>query len=1073
MKTFRKLGWKTKGHAFINKVVLAASALFLISALSMPEARALDATTQNGTSQEQNEKRIIKGKVVDDKGNALPGVTVFIQGTSIGTTTDADGNYAIQATSKDVLNFSFVGMKTQVYLVDAKTKIDVSLKSEIENIEEVAVVAFGQQKRESVVAAITTVKPKDLQSSNSDLTSSFAGKIAGMIGWDTSGLPAALTEDEMNTKFYIRGITSYQTGANIDPLILLDGIEVSKLDLSRIDPDDIESFNVMKDASATAMYGARGANGVIYVTTKKGEEGNVRTTFKFENIWSMPTREIDVVAPKQYMTLFNEAALGRGISSTPTYTDEKIQNTGSDKYPSWVYPGVDWYDMLFKNYTQNKHYSLNVRGGGSKVQYYVSVNHNNNTGMIKTDPLNQFDANIINKQTNFRVNMNVDMTKTAKLVVNSFSTYDNYHGTIANTSQAYALAFNASPVEFSPTYPADETYNWPHILFGGGSSTNPYAEIQKGYQDRVRYSTINNFEYIQNLNSFIKGLEFRATVGITKNGYFTNVYQYEPALYRLRSYDFVTGEHVLTAINEASADDKITKSNAASVVTSQTVMDYQARLLHTAAWDDHQTSFTGVFTARQSDNSTPKTVTASLPGRNISMAFRATYGFKDRYFGEASLGINGSERFAKGNRIGYFPAVGLAWIATKEDFLRSTSKWLDFLKFRASYGRTGNDGVINDPRFVYLEEIVSSGTLMVGEPAVSQPFYNVNSYGNEKTEWETSEQVNLGAELRLFKGIVELNADVYQEIRHNIYDYRSTLPLTMGLYATPLDNLGKVKSRGMDLSAKVQHAFNSDFWVMLNATFTYNRATFLEVEEAGDKPDWQKKVGHDISQQYAYIAEGLFQDQNEIDNSPYQAGDVQPGDIRYRDVDDNGIIDVSDAVLAGYPETPRVIYGFSPFVHYKNWEFSMSFQGAGNRTFFLDPELLSPFFKNKAVLQAIADDHWTTENHADRPLWPRLSVNNITDHNPQEDYYNENSEVRKSTYFMRNGRFLRCTSMELSYYINKRHLERFKINNFRVFGRADNPFLISNFDLWDIELAENGFNYPIQKTFSLGFNFSF
>lgn len=1017
-------------------------------------------------------KHKVTGSVVDSKGNPIPGVTVFIQGTNAGTVTDADGKYIIRASNKDVLNYSFIGMKSQVFLVDTKTKIDVTLKAEVENIEEVAVVAFGQQKRESVVAAITTVKPKDLESSNSDLTSSFAGKIAGMVAWDTSGLPAALTEDEMNTKFYIRGITSYQTGANIDPLILLDGIEVSKLDLARIDPDDIESFNVMKDASATAMYGARGANGVIYVTTKKGTEGNVRTTFKYEQIYSMPTREIDVADPKSYMNLYNEAVLGRGMA-TPTYSEEKIRNTGSPIYPSWVYPGTDWYDKLFKDFTVNRHFSLNVRGGGEKVQYYVSANHNNNTGMIKTDPLNQFDANIKNQQTNFRVNITAHMTKTAKLVMSSFSTYDNYHGTIASTASAYGLAFNASPVEFAPTYPADDNYTWPHILFGGGNSPNPYAEMQKGYQDRVRFSTINNFEYIQNLNSWIKGLEFRATIGISKNGYFTNVYQYEPAYYTLKRYDALTGEHTLVARNEESASEKLSKMNSQSVVSSQTVMDYQARLFHTAAWDNHQTSLTAVFSTRESDDSTPKTITGSLPGRNVSIAFRGTYGYKDKYFAEASLGINGSERFAKGNRIGYFPAIGGAWIASKENFMSGTSRWLDLLKLRLSYGMTGNDGVIKNPRFVYLEDIASDGKISMGEPSQQVFFYNMKSYGNKETKWETAEQTNIGLELRLFKGIVDINADIYQEIRHNIYDYRSTLPLTMGLYSPPLDNLGKVRSRGIDFSGKIQHAFNSDFWIMLNTTFTYNRAVFLQVEEAGNKPAWQKKVGHDISQQYAYIAEGLFQDQSEIDNSPYQSGDVMPGDIRYRDVDDNGIIDVSDAVLAGYPETPRIIYGFSPFVHYKNWELSMSFQGSGNRTFFLDSEKLSPFHNNKAILQAFVDDHWTEENHADRPLWPRLSPRNIIDHNPQEDYDGENSEVRKSTYFMKDGSFLRCKNIELSYYINKRFLERFKISNFRIYARADNPFLISNFDLWDIELGTNGFNYPIQQTYSLGFNFSF
>ncbi len=1052
--------------------------LFFTFTVSFSITQSFASANINLEFQELTGKRKITGKVTDDKGNVLPGVTVVIQGTQNGTITDANGKYEIMVGANDALNFSFVGMKSKVLLVEDNEKLDVSLISQVEEVEEVAVVAFGQQKKESIVSAITTVKPKDLESSNSDLTSSFAGKIAGLIGWDTGGAPGALTEGEMNTKFYIRGITSFQSDANIDPLILLDGIEVSKLDLARIDPDDIESFNVMKDASATAMYGARGANGVIYVTTKKGEAGNMRATVRYERIWSTPTREIDVVNPIDYMRYYNQASLGREMTSTPVYTEEKIRNTGNPRYPSWVYPANDWYDQLFKNYSVNNHFSLNVRGGGEKIQYYVSVNHNRDNGMIKTDPINQFDANILNQQTNFRTNINVDLTKTAKLVMNSFSTYDNYHGTIANVSEAYAMAFNASPVDFAPTYPIEGTaYDWPHIAFGSArSSINPYAEIQKGYQDRIRFSTINNFEYIQNLSSWVKGLEFRGTIGLTKTGYFANAYAYTPWLYYLSDYNFVTGEHEISPLNESGGSSELKKSGDINAKNSSTTMDYQARILHTAAWDEHQTSFTGVFTARQTDNSTADDILESLPYRNISFASRATYGYKDRYFIEASLGINGSERFASGNRIGYFPAGGVAWVATQEDFLRSASKWLTYLKFRGSYGFTGNDGVISNPRFVYLESIKSDYGFTMG-PSItssSKNIYNMLSYGNKETKWEVSEQVNLGVDFRLFGGLFDITTDIYQEIRHNIYTYRTSLPLSLGLYQSPLDNIGKVKSRGLDLSAKVQHAFSSDFYFLLNGTFTYNKSTYLEVEEPLGKPEWQKRKGHDISQQLAYIADGLFQDQAEIDNAPFQAGDIKPGDIKYRDVDGNGSIDVNDAVLVGYPQTPRIIYGLSAFVGYKSWEFSMAFQGSGNRTFFINPEKISPFFGNRAMLSEIANSHWTEENQASRPFWPKLSPNNIIDHNPQEDYYSkENSEVRKSTYFMRSGQFLRCTNIEVAYYINKKYLERFNISNFRIYARANNPFLISNFDIWDIELGENGFNYPIQKTYSIGFNFSF
>ena len=328
----------------------------------------------------QQEQKTITGKVLDEKGQPLPGATVLVQGKMVGVVTDMKGKFSIKVDSKDALTFSFVGYKTQIVLVEGKEKIDVNLVPDAENLEEVSVVAFGSQKKESVVSSITSVKSDALRNSTSDLTSALAGNVAGITAWQTGGMPGAMTEEEMNTKFYIRGITSFQTDANIDPLILMDGVEVSKVDLSRVDPDDIESFNVLKDASATAMYGARGANGVIYVKTKKGKSGNVYTTVRYERIYSKPTREIDVVDPVSYMEMYNEALIGRYPGSAPKYTREKIDRTASGEYPKHIYPATDWYKMLFKDYTVNNHYALNVRGGTDKIQYYASLTYNDDEG---------------------------------------------------------------------------------------------------------------------------------------------------------------------------------------------------------------------------------------------------------------------------------------------------------------------------------------------------------------------------------------------------------------------------------------------------------------------------------------------------------------------------------------------------------------------------------------------------------------------------------------------------------------------------------------------------------------------
>lgn len=1025
----------------------------------------------------------ISGRVIDERGDPIAGATVLIQGTSQGVATNANGYYTINVRPTDALRVSFIGYKTAIVELKGKTKVNIRLNPDEQDLDEVQVVAFGTQKRESVVSAITTIRPMDLKSSSSDLTSSFVGKIAGIIGWQTGGKPGALTEDEMNTKFYIRGISS--SNGSSEPLVLIDGVESSRLDLARMVPEDIESFSVLKDASATAMYGARGANGVILVVTKKGEAGSVYTSVRYEAVGSMPTREIDVVDPQTYMRMYNEALLARNPNAQPAYTLTRIERTGSKNYPSWVYPANDWFDVLFKDMSINHRVGVNVRGGSETVQYYASINYVNDQGMLKTDRLNQFDVNIKNSTLSSRVNLNVNLSSGIRLLVNTSFSYDKYHGPIAEVTQAYAMAFNASPVNFAPTYPGDKDHNWPHLRFGSmrvgqDMALNPYASIQAGYNERSRYSVTSRMEYIHNLSSLLKGLELRASASFSKSGYDFGSFTTTPFYYYMDAenggYDFETGEHTLKALNESSADRTLKKPlQGGTGSTASTQLVYEGRLLHTAAWGDHQTSLTAVFQAQQANSAPVYDLFESFEQRNLSFSMRGSYGYLDRYFVEASFGYNGSERFTKNNRMGFFPSVGAAWLVSKENFMQGMNKWVSFFKLRGSWGKVGNDGIIRKPRFVYMPEIGTKQGYTDPEPGNNDGFSRKRmvNYGDPDVKWEVSEQINLGLETRFFKDILELNADLYQEVRHNIIETRVTIPAQVGVEVNPLDNMGKIRSRGIDLSAKVQHAFSPDFWIILNGTLTYSKAVYKELEEASDKPRYQWKTGHELSQRVGYIAEGLFRDQAEIDNSPQANTGIMPGDIRYRDINNDGVIDIEDAVHIGFPETPRMVYGFSGFINYKNWEFNFSFQGSGKRGFFLNPKALSPFVSDHAMLKDIYESHWTAKNTDNHPFWPRLSVLNIVDYNKQEDWYANETDVRKSTYFMRECRFLRCTSLELAYNLSTRLRQKLHMQNVKIFVRANNPFLISNFKTWDVELGENGFNYPIQKTYAAGVSISF
>lgn len=604
-----------------------------------------------------------------------------------------------------------------------------------------------------------------------------------------------------------------------------------------------------------------------------------------------------------------------------------------------------------------------------------------------------------------------------------------------------------------------------------------------GYVNRTRYTTTNQAEYIHKLSALVKGLEVRLRASLVNTGYYTNLFTTIPYYYYLADYNQETGAYQLSNVQQFGLTPNRTLTAAEGDHTSYTRTTYTGTILHTAAWggDDnnrHQTALTGVAEMQEYTFSPISSTLDGQPRRNLTFSGRASYGYLDRYFAEFSCGYNGSERFAKKHRFGFFPAGGLAWIVSSEPWMKKTSKVIDYLKLRLSYGKVGNDGIISTPRFVFLPDIEQYRAAGSYNPEYNArtSFYRnrIVAYANPDIEWEIAEQSNLGVELKMFKGLFEMQADFYRQYRHNIISTRTTVPASMGIEVDQLGNIGKTYSRGIDLSAKIQKMVNNDFWFILNGTLTYNKTTYKEIEEATDKPEWQRKVGHEISQPMGYIAEGLFRDQEEIDNSPRQDGDIMPGDIKYRDINGDGVINVNDAVFIGYPETPRLVYGFNGFVNWKCWELDFYFQGSGQRSFFMNPSNLSPFVNDHALLKHIWEDHWSTENQDIHAFWPRLSVYNITHHNPEEDWYNENNnETRKSTYFMRNCRFLRCTQLDFAYNLPARSCHKIGIKNLKVFLRVNNAFNITNFHDWDVELGEDGFNYPIQRTYSIGANLSF
>ena len=1017
-----------------------------------------------------------KGKISDTVGDPLPGATVQIKGSTKGVIADMDGNFEFDdCPINSTLVVSYIGMETKEIKYTGQKFLNIVMEAKTDELEEVTVVAFAKQKKESVLSSITTVKPAELKVPSSNLTTAFAGRVAGLISYQTSGEPG-----KDNASFFIRGITTFGAEAKKDPLILIDGIELSTEDLARLNTDDIASFTIMKDATATALYGARGANGVISVTTKEGKEGKVSVNARVENSFSSPTKRVKIADPVTFMRMQNEAIKTRDPMGLALYSEEKITMTERGLYPD-IYPATDWYDTMFKNTTINQRANLSISGGGTVARYYVAANISKDNGNMKVDKRNNFNSNINLMKYAVRSNVNVNLTKTTELILRMSATFDEYTGPIGGGSTMYKEVMQANPVLFKPYYEPDEQYAYAnHILFGNYGSANyvnPYALALKGYNDYSKNTMLTQFEFKQKLDMVTEGLFARVKINMDRYSEYSVDRNYKPFFYNIGTSDLLTNSYTLIRLNPSEGTEYIDYNPGNRYIDTSFYLEAAAEYNRTFE-DKHTVNALLVYTMRNKKSGIADDLQLSLPNRNIGLAGRLAYNYDSRYFAEFDFGYNGSERFAKHNRMGFFPAVGMAWVTSSEPFMSSVSSVIDFLKFRVSYGKVGNDGIISSPRFAYAPSFGASSGYFdpqagSGGRAELMPQQVIN-YGNDNIKWEIAEQLNFGLETKFFKGLVELNIDAYQEIRHNIIGYRSNIPANTGIAYEQLANIGKSRSRGIDFSGKIQHAFNKDLWVILNGTFTYNKVIYRAIEEATEKPDWQRKVGKEISQPMGYIAEGLFQDEAEIKNSPKQNGDVMPGDIRYRDINGDGYIDVNDATFIGFPETPGIIYGFQGFVNYKNFEFNFAFQGAGRRSFFMDPRKLSPFVDDHAMLTAIYKDHWSDDNMAKKPFWPRLSTYNLVAHNPEEDWYNSKAvETRKSTYFMRSCHFLRCTSLELAYNMPQNLMKRWKLQNMKFFVRANNPFLFSNFKVWDVELGEDGFNYPIQKTYALGLNFSF
>lgn len=1019
-----------------------------------------------------SQTKTVKGFVFEEEtGEPIAGATVSIQGSTRGVMTDLDGSFELSGVkATDVLRFELIGKEAQSITVGTNTKFVVKLKNAPNELDGVTVVAFGKQKKESVIGSISTVDVATLKVPSSNLTTALAGNVAGVIAYQRSGEPG-----QDNADFFVRGITTF--GANTSPLILIDNIELTSTDLARLQPDDIESFSIMKDATATALYGARGANGVIYVTTKRGQEGPAKIFARVETSLSMPTDVVELADPVTYMKAYNEAITTRDPLGELKYSYDKIEQTGKKGANRLIYPMNDWYDMLFKDYATSYRANLSARGGGKVARYYVAGSYNQDTGILKVDKRNSFNNNIDQKTYSLRSNIDINITNTTKLAVRLTGNFTDYQGPLNGGNDVYKQVVHSDPVLFPAYYPEDEDHKGvQHIMFGNyedGSYINPYANLVKGYRNYQRSQMIAAIELNQDLNFITKGLTFMTLFNLTRLSEYTVNRQFNPFWYVMDRYDSYTGEYHVTRINEDGTDYLTYYEKDKNI---KNTMYSESRLNYNRSFGKHDVTGLLVLMASETKYANAGSLQLSLPSRNAGLSGRFTYGFDKRYFAEFNFGYNGSERFHKSHRWGFFPSAGAAWMVSNEPWFKPYKKVVSNLKLRYSYGLVGNDNIGSPTnRFYYLSEVHMNSSSRTGYFGayrhISYPGIDVTRYANEGITWERSHKCNYALELGLFDKF-NMIAEYFTEHRTDIFMQRADIPNTMGLQASVYGNIGEARAHGVDIQADYKQAWANGLWASARANFTYSTSKYDVYEEPTYAEEYRQHKGRSIKQTWGYIAERLFIDDEEAANSPSQSGfgsDYGGGDIKYTDVNGDGVISTADRVPIGYPTSPEIIYGFGASFGYKGLDFSFFFQGLARESFWIDATSrygtytagTGPFVNDTQLLKAYADSHWSEDNRDVYALYPRYSA-----------YQNYNN-TQTSTWWMRDGSFLRLKQLELGYTLPQKLTQKIHIDNLRAYVQGNNLLCFSKFKLWDPELAGEGLNYPIQRTINIGINVTF
>ena len=1061
---------------FLRSKQYMAACIVLSLLLSPTTLRAVTGTgdseseTVAGVEQQQTKRTITGTVVTGDTNEPAVGATVYLRNSTTGTITDTDGKFSIAIEGLGgVLEFSYIGYKTQEVALVGQSNINVTLQPDNEVLDEVVVVGYGSQRKESVVGAISTLDVTKLIVPTSNLSTALAGQLSGIVAMSRSGEPGKNSAAD----FYIRGVSSF-TG-NTSPLVLVDGVE---RDLDLVDTEDIASFSILKDASASAVYGVRGANGVILITTKKGAVGkpqvNVRTEFGF----TQPTKKPKMVNSAQWAELYNEAY------STNYYSAEDIEMYRSGADPD-LYPNVDWFDTMFNNMAANQRVNLNITGGSDIVRYYVAGSFYNESSIYKNaGNIYGYDSSIRYNKFNFRANVDLNLTKSTVINLNLANIYEKSFGPgFGDTdSDIWSYLFMTSPNAFPVEY-SDGRLSGPST----DSGYNPWNMlVHSGYREQFWNSAQSLIGVTQDIGALwepLKGLT--ANIKFSWDAWNTTLQRRSksPTFYHARGraedgsliYDDENGDGIWEPVH--TGDETLSYGIGRSGTMTRYV---EGSLTYNRLFGEHRVGALFLYNHKIYTDTQAGSSSASLPYKDQGIAGRLTYAFRDTYFLEVNMGYNGSENFARGHRFGFFPAVALGWMMSSEKWFEPATKVIDMLKWKASYGKVGNDDIGGNRRWVYEPTIVTGGSWSYGQSGnQGGSGIRVGEVENLEASWEEALKLNAGVEFSLFNK-VRVQADYFREERQGIFLKRDGLPAIVGVSTVPYVNIGETLNQGFDATVEYMHKVNDDLFITARGNFTFNRNKLINNDEPDREYRYQNRIGKPFgsggsTQPFGLIALGLFESEEEIANSPVQNfGEYRVGDIKYQDVNGDGIVDEQDAVAIGYTNLPEITYGFGATAQWKGWDFNLFFQGVARTSFFLSgSSIRSPFSTGNMERAAINEDVygnvWMSTNTAEQNAgvtYPRLSAGS--------GGAGSTNNNRASTWWLRDGSFLRLKSMEIGYSLPQHILQKSFIKSLRFYISGNNLLCFSPFKLWDPEKGtSDGSGYPLNRTFSIGFNANF